>query len=244
MTEPLVDAPAISSDLSPLFAPTGPGVRFGQGLITAWNANTGENTVEWAGGTLTDVPILNTGEAVALRAGHVVGMLGQGLTWFIIGRVTPPNDPNFAGASLAFAAKNDQQTGFFITPSLQTKSSVVLDVPPWADEVAIMVTGSCTLVNTNNVVGGGAGLADFASCEAFIDGNPGPSIQQGFAPPNNANNMHIQSMSASSSAVIQPTGSTITCEFKIRVSGGAVNWASHATNIAELSAIAVFRSVT
>lgn len=234
----------IMSDLTGLFVPPGaapgqpaggPGVRFGQGLITAWDANTGQNTIEWAGGTLTDVPILNTGEAVALREGHVVGMLGQGLTWFIIGRITPANDPNFAGASLAFAALNDQTTNFSLSNVLATKSSVSLDVPPWADEAAVFVIGACTIVNP-------AAGANFISASVFIDGNPGPGIQQGIdtGSPVPSSNQHLQSITVSSSRLHIPTSSSILCEMKIRVNSGS--FAAHATNIAEISAMAVFRA--
>jgi hypothetical protein len=236
MTEPLADPPPISADLSPLFAPTGPGVRFGQGLITAWDATTGQNTIEWSGGTLTDVPILNTGEAIALRAGHVVGMLGQGLTWFIIGRVTPPNDPSFAGASLSFDAKNAQFTAFGLTTSLINDAFVTLNVPLWADEVAIMAVGSCTLVNTT-------GTADFASCAVFIDGVTGPGVQCGFAPIGDATvkNNHVGTMTASSTRVFPVVGgSTIQADLRIRSQTNS--WGSSPTNIAEISAMAIFRS--
>lgn len=233
MTEPLADPPPISADLSPLFTPAGPGVRFGQGLITAWDAATGQNTIEWSGGTLTDVPILNTGEAIALRAGHVVGMLGQGLTWFILGRVTPPNDPSFAGASLSFSAKNGQATNFALATTLATKSSCTLDVPAWADEVAIIAVGACTLVNTT-------ATADFASCAVFIDGVTGPGVQTGYQATGSAIAQDVQAMAVSSARVFVPTASTILCEMKIRSANAA--WATHATNIAEISAMAIFRS--
>lgn len=234
MTEPLADPPPISADLSPLFAPTGPGVRFGQGLITAWDATTGQNTIEWSGGTLTDVPILNTGEAIALRAGHVVGMLGQGLTWFIIGRVTPPNDPSFAGASLSFDAKNGQFTNFGLTTSLVNDAFVTLNVPLWADEVAVMAVGSCTLVNTT-------ATADFASCAVFIDGVTGPGIQMGYQATPSAINQHVQAMTCSSTRVFPVVGgTTIQADLRIRSQNAA--WAAHATNIAEISAMAIFRS--
>lgn len=235
MEEPLVSPPTLAADLSPLFKPTGPGVQFGQGLITAWNAATGENTVEWAGGTLTNVPILNTGEAVALRAGHVVGMLGQGLTWFIIGRITPANDPNFAGASLSFAAKNGQFTNFGLTTSLINDAFVILDVPAWADEVAVIAMGACTLVNTT-------ATADFASCAVFIDGETGPGIQTGFQATPSAINQHVQAMAVSSTRVFTPTSPTIQCDLRIRSQNAA--WPASPTNIAEIAAMAVFRSVT
>lgn len=228
----------IGDDLSSLFDPTGdqPPVRFRQGEIVAWDPATGQNTVDVAGGELTDVPVLNTGEAIALKAGHVVGMLVQGRTAFIIGRITPPNDPNFAGASVAFAALNAQATNFGLTTSLIVDAVVNLDVPVWADQAAFFVSGACTLVNTT-------AAADFASCICYIDGNPGPGIQTGFAPNANALNQHVQSMSASSARVQAVTGgSTVQCDFRIRSANAA--WSAHATNIAEVSAMAIFRSIT
>lgn len=239
MTESLADPPPPSADLSSLFVPAGPGVRFGQGMITAWDPATGQNTIEWSGGTLTDVPVLNTGEAIALRPGRVVGMLGQGLTWFIIGRITPPNDPDFASASVAFAAKNGQATGFSLSTSLATKSSCVLDVPVWADEVAILAVGACTLVNSKTVE-----ALDFAACAVFIDGVTGPGVQSGYSagPTGGSTNQNVQAMTVSSARVFTPTGPTITCEMQIRSVNAA--WNAHATNIAEISAMAVFRSVT
>lgn len=229
----------ISSDLSPLFDPKRPpGVQFGQGLITAWDPTTGANTVEWAGGTLTDVPILNTGEAVALRAGHVVGMLGQGLTWFIIGRITPIGDPNFASASVAFDAKNGLATGFSLGTTIAPKVSCTLDVPSWADEVAVIAVGACVLVNT--YAPGGVATADWGACVVYIDGANGPSVQSGFAALGNSSKQDIQSLTTSSSRVFQPAGSMITCELQVRSTTGA--WPAHASNVAEISAMAIFRS--
>lgn len=229
----------VTDDLSPLFDKDAPGVRFRQGQITAWDPATGSNTIDVAGGTLTDVPVLNTGEAIALKAGHVVGLLGQGMTWFIIGRITPANDPNFASASVGFSAGNGQATNFALATTLAAKSSVTLDVPAWADEVAIMAFGACTLVNTRSPA-----AADFASAAVFIDGVTGPGVQQGFAPSTDATigNGHLHSFSVSSSRVYVPAGATITCEMQIR--SAAAVWAAHASNIAEISAMAVFRSTT
>lgn len=225
----------VSDDLAPLFDQGKPGVRFGQGLITAWDPATGTNTIEWAGGTLTDVPVLNTGEAIALKAGHVVGMLGQGMSWFIIGRITPPNDPNFAGASLSFAAQTAQATSFALSTSLAVKASLTLPVPAWADEAAVIAIGTCTLVNPRPA-------ADFASCAVFIDGVTGPGVQGGYAINAAADNGDVQPLAASSTRVFVPGGSTITCEMQIR--SQAASWVAHATNIAGISALATFRSTT
>ena len=225
----------VSDDTSPLFDQPGPGVRFRQGTITAWNPATGQNTIDVANGTLTDVPILNTGEAIALKAGHVVGLLGQGMTWFIIGRITPSSDPSFAGASLSFAADTGQATNFALSTTLATKVSVSLPWPAWADEAAVMVVGTCTLVNTRPA-------ADFATCAVFIDGVSGPGIQQGHGVNAAADNADVQSMAVATSRVLAPTSGSILCEMQIRSVGAA--WGAQSSNIAGISATATFRSTT
>ena len=225
----------VTDNIADLLGGDEPAVRFGQGTITAWDASTGANTIDWRGGTLTDVPILNTGEAIALKASHVVGLLIFGRTAFILGRITPPGDANFAGASLAFSAENGQATNFALSTSLAAKSSCVLDVPAWADEAAVIAVGSCTLVNPT-------AAADFAASAVFIDGVTGPGVQNGHAPIGDATvkNNHLGTMTASSARVYAPAGGTITCDMRIRSVNAA--WSAHATNIAEITALAVFRS--
>lgn len=159
------------------------------------------------------------------------------MTWFIIGRVTPPNDPQFAGASLAFSAKNGQATNFALSTTLATKSTCTLDVPAWADEAAVIAIGSCTLVNPT-------AAADFTACAVFIDGITGPGVQNGHAPAADATvkNNHLGTMTASTAMVYVPAGATITCDMRIRSVNAA--WAAHASNIAEITAMAIYRSTT
>lgn len=82
-------------DLAPLLIPPdAPGVGFRQGVILSWNQDTAENTVQVAGSILTDLPILNTAEALLLRPGSVVGIMTAGSSWFILGRITVPGSPD------------------------------------------------------------------------------------------------------------------------------------------------------
>lgn len=225
-----------SSDLSTLFGATAAGAQLGQGVILSWDPNTGSNTVDWAGTILTDVPMLNTAEAITFKPGHVVVLLGQGGSWFIIGRVTKPGDPSFASASVAFDAKNAQFTNFGLTTSLVNDAFVNINVPAWADQMAVMAIGSCTLVNTT-------ATADFASCAVFIDGVTGPGVQCGFAPNTDATikNNHVGTMTASSTRVMAVTGgASIQCDLRIRSQTNP--WSASGTNIAEISAMAIFKS--
>ena len=180
----------ITDNLAPLFAPGPDAVRFRQGTITAWNASTGANTIDVAGGTLTDVSILNTGEAIALKAGHVVGLLAFGSTWFILGRITPPGDANFASASVAFGSAGGQASNFGLSTSMATiVSSTELVVPGWADEALVHVTGSCSMINPLGVEGsfgfrvgcaGGNGGTTFVELDPADGGNNSASSRNVF----------------------------------------------------------------
>jgi hypothetical protein len=165
----------ITDDLTPLFDTGQPGVRFRQGTVTAWNASTGANTIDVAGGTLTNVSILNTGEAIALKAGHVVGLLGQGSTWFIIGRITPPGDANFAAVSVAFGSAGAQLFNYSTSTSMVIKAtSNELVVPDWADEAVVMIAGSAAVVNST------AGI-QYAAMEVGCNGGAGGSAPSDIA---------------------------------------------------------------
>jgi len=81
-------------DLVSLLARPEPGpaqpVGYRQGVIISYNQTTGANQVLVGGTTVTDLPLLNTSEALLLTPGAVVGILTAGPSWFIIGRVTVP----------------------------------------------------------------------------------------------------------------------------------------------------------
>ena len=87
-------------DLVPLLVAGsgGPGVGFRQGVVREWNQETAENAVEVGGTVMSNLPILNTNEAMQLAPGDVVGVLTSGASWFILGRVTIPGTPQAASA--------------------------------------------------------------------------------------------------------------------------------------------------
>lgn len=223
----------ITDNLAPLFASSGPGVRFRQGTVLTWNSNTGQNTIDLAGATLTDVPVLNTSEATALKAGHVVGLLGQGSAWFIIGRVTPPNSADFAGASVAFDNTGITGGNFGLTTSQVAYASATLTVPSWADEALVIATSNCQLTNTRAVI-------DFATIQTFINGVGGGGPQSGFGPLGDPSGNYVGTMACSFHALIVSPPSTITVETKLNSQGAA--WGVQASNRCNIDAIAVYRS--
>jgi len=90
-----------NNDLAALLTPApSRGVQFSQGKILTWERG-GElrNTIEWRGITLTDIPIVEGVNALALKPGDIVGMLGwapenaKGVgTWWILGKLSNPGE--------------------------------------------------------------------------------------------------------------------------------------------------------
>jgi hypothetical protein len=223
----------ITDDLSTLFDAGDPAVRFRQGTVLTWNANTGANTIDLAGGTLTNVPMMNIGEAISLKAGHVVGLLGQGSTWFIIGRITLPGDPNFASASIAFDGVHTSATNFSVTTTHSNKVTSSIAVPGWADEVLVMMTTQISLANSS---AGGF----YASFEPFIGGVGGGGIGFGLAANASTSFNDLNAGSISFQRVITNPGASIALATTAWVTAGTLP--ASATSTVILDATAIFRS--
>lgn len=90
----------MTEDLVSLFAPAPAGpsqdVRWRQGTVRAFDANTLANTVDVGGTLMTDLPLLGVAEASSLAPGSVVGLLAIESTlgtvsYAILGRLVLPN---------------------------------------------------------------------------------------------------------------------------------------------------------
>lgn len=76
-----------SDDISSLFQPPDkPEIGMRQGTLLAWNPSTGANTVELAGQSFTDLPLLTSG-TLAMAVGDVIALLRFGTTYFILGTI-------------------------------------------------------------------------------------------------------------------------------------------------------------
>lgn len=224
-----------SDDLVPLLSQgPGPGLRFRQGVVRSWNASTGANVVDVAGAQLVDVPILNTGEAIALKAGHVVGLLAFQSTYWIIGRITLPNDPDFAAASVAFGAAGGQAFNFSISTTMTVKTSGTIVVPSWADEALLHVTANASVKNTT-----ANGL--FAYIQCGVNGGFGGGIAQGLAPSGSVLAQDIQALGASSRNLLTGLsgGETLTVQASMQADAAL---AASASNSIFVHAIAIFKS--
>jgi hypothetical protein len=93
-------------DLVPLLIPTeSNALTFRQGVIVTYSQTDGSNTVQVGGSVMSNLPILNTSEALLMTPGAVVGLLSVGTaskTMFILGRITIPGTPDALTALSAF----------------------------------------------------------------------------------------------------------------------------------------------
>jgi hypothetical protein len=114
-----------NNDLAALLTPApSRGVQFSQAKVLTWNNETLHNTLEWRGITITDVPIVEGINALVIRPGDVVGMLGwapenaKGVgTWWILGKLSNPGefvaDLNVTAKLFTFVTEDGYPLAFF-----------------------------------------------------------------------------------------------------------------------------------
>ena len=114
-----------TSDLAALLTPPpSAGVQFSQGRVLSWNNETLSNTIEWRGITIRDVPLVEGINALVIREGDIVGMLGwapenaKGVgSWWIIGKLSNPGefvaDLNITAKIFRFVTEQGYTLAFF-----------------------------------------------------------------------------------------------------------------------------------
>lgn len=114
-----------NSHLAALLTPApSRGVQFSQATVLTWDNETLHNTLEWRGITITDIPIVEGINALVIRPGDVVGMLGwapenaKGVgSWWILGKLSNPGefvaDLDVTAKLFRFVTENDDTLAFF-----------------------------------------------------------------------------------------------------------------------------------
>jgi hypothetical protein len=124
-------------------------VSLRQGVVEAWDPDTGENSIQIAGGTLVNLPAL-TSESASLVANDVVALLSAGDRWMVLGKVTTPGDPgtvpSWVGDISALAPLTDLAAvtdGLVITGATNesdepgTGPRVVINDPTYPGEIVL-----------------------------------------------------------------------------------------------------------
>lgn len=166
-------------DLAPLFGQQpSPGVAFRQGLIVAWDPLTAANTVDVAGATLTDLPVLNTSEVRTLAPGDVVGVLTMGAAWFILGRITVPGSPAAATAPTVGTYSATIET--YEATSTTTWHNLAT-IGPVLPNVLVGPSGRCLVYITSTITmlgaaGGGEMAYEISGATTVPTGDNPPSL--------------------------------------------------------------------
>lgn len=122
-----------SESIAALLTPSpSAGVQFSQGTILTWDTGTTlSNSIDWRGVTLTDVPMVEGVNNLALKPGDIVGMLGWTPTnskgvgsWWIIGKLSGPgeqvSDLTFYLGQVRFLTRDDGYPQMYIGQSATT----------------------------------------------------------------------------------------------------------------------------
>ncbi|PWU52817.1 hypothetical protein DLJ47_17855 [Micromonospora sp. S4605] len=133
-----------SDDLTTLFAPDQSVIRpqlgYRQGIVREWNPDTAAGVIEVDGMLMSDLPMLNTTDALLLTPGDVVSILtlsngGGAGTWGILGRYTSPGTLGTVTALSAIGTVTGEQLAQHSTTStsyvdLTGGPSVTVNVRP------------------------------------------------------------------------------------------------------------------
>jgi hypothetical protein len=219
-------------DLAGLFRPPDQVENFRQGVVLAFDPNTGASQIDVGGVVLSNLPLLNIGDTVNLAPGNVVVLMRVNGSWAILGRVVTPNSAVLNSTAVGFGGTNPAAlgTGFTVTnTAAATKCSGTIPVPAWANRASVIAT------MTTNVKNNGA--AGFMYNRLVIDGLPGatPYFQVGAAA-----YAFCAAHATRNDAPVTPGGSIL---IEGQVWAAATMGAGDAANLVQVDSFAVFRKV-
>lgn len=150
------------------YTPTTPAVPmyYRKGTILTWNPNDATNTVQVDGAVFTNLPILNTDEALLLGSGSTVAIIDLGTTWAILGRLTIPGTAD-AATALATLQTFSQMVDVFETTTSGTYGDLATVGPTVT--VPIGKSGRC-MVMLSVRVGWSAQNAGGGKCCTVLSG--------------------------------------------------------------------------
>ncbi len=217
----------LGADLTNLFRAPAASSPFRQGRIVSFNSATGANTVEVAGAVLTNLALLNSGEAVLYQPGDAVILVKYAASWAILGRIFVPGASKLASAAVEFATLNQYADNFSLSTTDAVKASGTVTVPSWANQVFAIVVGLCGAVNSR-------AAADILQAYVMVDG-----VQLSVPYMTAAVGASVAVTPSFARAYSVAPGGTITVQLKASTSGGA--WAANTANRAALVGAFIFR---
>lgn len=196
---------------------------FHQGTITAWDAQTGENTVQVAGSELQDLPMLSIGDTVDLAAGDTVGLLRVKSTMFIVGRIVLPGAGVLATSAIFPETGTVSASGYQVPTSETTVVTTSLTTPEWSNAMTVFATLHATGRNDRGVI-------DFMFVRVRINGTSGAG-QFGTAQSPNPSFTYVSASFSESSAIAG--GTEFAISGLVNAQGGA--WTANSLNQCDLT---------
>lgn len=180
-----------AEDLTPLFTGRyggGPGAlgtgdgqaQTRQGIVTAWNSATGENTISVAGALLHNIPCIAIADSIMLTVGDPVVLLKVKSKWFISGRIAPPG----GGAALGIRAasiQTAQNTTSTTYTNLATVGPTLTDVYIGSSRRCLVffsasVNATTDIGSISVQVSGASTIAPATNRSAYLGSNAGTQI--------------------------------------------------------------------
>lgn len=205
-----------------------------QGIVTAFNAVTLQNTVNVGGTPCVDLPLLGVAEADTLTAGSVVGLMWTGTEYAIIGRLVRPNT---AAATDAINRLANGTQSAQITTSEDTTSTSYVDLATVGPTVAITVKSSgkllilvsCDMISSDTgAVGGGLMTVEVKDSAGNTIYGAGTLPALHFMFSDNAAHLVGDSLGALRGFLVQPgSGSyVVTAKYSAESSGALTSFAN------------------
>lgn len=144
------------SDLSRLFLPNPDGpaqpAQFRQAVLTAFDPNTGENTVLIGTTVVPNLPLLVTGAEIGLEAGDNILVMYLGNSAMIVGKITSPGGQNYGLGNAGHFSALFSGSNFGASAAGVTISSGTMAIPEWAKSARVIVYGQASLHNNSGAL--------------------------------------------------------------------------------------------
>lgn len=135
-----------ADDLSPLLTAAGrPQIGMRQGVLNAWNASTGANTVTVAGQVFTDLPILAS-STLAMAPGDQIALLRFGSTYFILGTIRPAGVGTLAIRAAKVEAQESTTSASYVDLATVGPRLVDVYIGP-SRQCLVLLTAAASVVN-------------------------------------------------------------------------------------------------
>lgn len=224
-----------TDDLSLLLQPKPTEPSFRQGVIKSYDLITGENTIEVAGATLTNVPFLNPGSTNLYFVDDIVVLLKYNSSWAILGRVEAPVAGGTANIGPLLSLEitgTDGNFGYAITTTPTIQASLTFTVPSYIKKIRGILTAN--LIGENDT----AGSAVLAVQSRYTSGGPASVWQGPSTPP-----ASFGACNFTQPVLIEDATSigSLTAEALVYV-GGTSTWSASNSNAVQLTMFVIMNS--